>query len=254
VGCLRVRSLEHLDLAGSPLWTGAGHGGAGPGRGRVRRIRVPSGAGEPDGILFEGLWAIYKNAFPASEQRAKEQLRREIAGGVEWAFVLLDEKGVAGLAIVHPLLVHRYGLLNYLAIRSGLRGRGFGTTFMNELLSTLSAHGIFRLVLEVDDPFGGFDRKQRLARVRFYQRLRGKLLALNYGIPSRAQPATAADAGKVDLKLMVLPADDMDVLPADDARLVVSRIFTSNYHCADAPVAKAVLEDLQSDVPLITFS
>jgi GNAT superfamily N-acetyltransferase len=87
-------------------------------------------------------------------------------------------------------------LLAYLAVRPDLRGRGIGTALMKHVGPRWYANPAVRLaVAEVHDPrhFSDIGDEHPLTRLRFYERLGGRLL----GVPF-VQPALGPDRARIE--------------------------------------------------------
>jgi GNAT superfamily N-acetyltransferase len=73
------------------------------------------------------------------------------------------------MGVLWPIEGTSFVLLDYLAVRKDMRGRGLGTIFLKnalELNDTPEKH----LLMEVEDPTVGDDREQRKKRISFYRR------------------------------------------------------------------------------------
>ena len=135
---------------------------------------------------FAGVLAIYEEAMPAQERKPRGMIER-LPTREDYRVLALEGEGGAVTAfsmILAPPGAH-FALLEYMAVRAGLRGRGLGSMLYREGLAALRAEGPRSLLIEVDSERAATDdRDLRLARKRFYRRLGCRQAeGLNYLLP-----------------------------------------------------------------------
>ncbi len=127
---------------------------------------------------LEPITGLYQRAFPLSEQRPPEFLR-QIAARPDYAFLAGMIGGdVAGFSVVYRS-ASGFGLLEYMAVVEGLRGRGAGA----ELFRATTRHCAAPLLLEVEAPDKGVQSLEA-RRVEFYRNLNCRMVPqLRYTLP-----------------------------------------------------------------------
>lgn len=108
---------------------------------------------------------LYLEAFPAEELIEVDDLLQMAKDGTCQILAILDQDQFVGLAI--PFQQEAITYLAYFAIRSDLRGHGYGSRALNLLKDRYQD-----LVLEIEttyDPDSG-NFRQRLIRKKFYRR------------------------------------------------------------------------------------
>jgi GNAT superfamily N-acetyltransferase len=132
----------------------------------------------PDGHDEAALAAIYEEAIPASERKPLAVLLSDPAARITVARMDGD---MVGFAIVR--LGERADLLEYMAVRAGLRGAGIGARLYRAARSDRPREG--PLLIEVDSAREASpDRTIRERRIDFYRRLGGRrIVGLAYVLP-----------------------------------------------------------------------
>lgn len=128
---------------------------------------------------------IYQEAFPKEERDPLDTIAAALRHRVKpteimhwWAFV--EGGQVVGIALFNSYRHERMGYLQYIAVRRGIRGHGYGGQFLAMILDQLqedarkfNGQPSLGLCLEVERPDRAptlEERSMRLARIRFYLR------------------------------------------------------------------------------------
>lgn len=129
---------------------------------------------------------LYKRAFPIEERKPFCIIRKMQKRGKTdiWYF---EENGVF-LGLATTINSDEKVLIDYFAVSEGIRGLGYGTQMLRELISHYSPRGVF---LEIEIPYeDSVNYEQRLRRKRFY---------LNAGL---SEMDTKAKLFGVDMELL----------------------------------------------------
>lgn len=151
-----------------------------------------------NGDLARQTVEIYQDAFPPEERDSLETIAAEVRRRVRpneilhwWAY--MENGVVVGTSLFSFYPAERLGYLQYIAVRRGQRGHGYGARFLQMVLDQLrrdaaqAGTSCWGLCLEVEQPDGARsaeEREMRLARIRFYERSGAVLLSeLDYVAP-----------------------------------------------------------------------
>ncbi len=120
---------------------------------------------------IESLYDIHmRRDFPPAELKPLKRINRMFADG---RYDVVAQK-IKGDMLAYACLYHGStpALLDYYAVIEGHRGRGAGSAFLHELLSSRYAQNGVMAELEAPaQAIDAADRELRLRRVRFYERL-----------------------------------------------------------------------------------
>ena len=111
-----------------------------------------------------GIWMLYRAAFPRAERKPFSVIVKMARTGRADLWTIRREGRFAGFAatVNGPELV----LLDYFAVRKGLRGRGVGSEALKELMAHYRDRGFF---VEIESTFEPADNlPQRRKRKQFY--------------------------------------------------------------------------------------
>lgn len=192
---------------------------------------------------------LMQPAFPPAELMTWDELDRALAEpGTQGLLLLEDGVPVAGL-VTEDYVDASLLLLTYVVVSSRHRGQGLGSRLIRHAVG----HEPRPVLAEIEDPrFHEADehRGDPAARVRFYERLGSRLLAIPYSQPSLRPGSPRVD----DLLLITIPS----ALPATelDGRLV--RAFLDEYYeacegedvVADDPSYRSLRDAVPDRVPL----
>lgn len=205
--------------------------------------------GGGSGARFASALAILAEGIPASEHLPKHRLTELFARGDYRLYSLLTDGQVVGAAILYLPPDRAFVLLDYMAIRSDLRGRGIGSLLFRKLVDEARSERPQAewFLLEVDDDREGPEEQRRLnrRRISFYERLGAKLLTnFPYRFPS---PSGA----KVPMRLMVVPLREGLTLSSQDVLSAVRHIFKEVHkRTGDDPLLQWIQERAPSIVAL----
>ena len=135
---------------------------------------------------------IYEDSFPLRQREPFDELITSIQAGDSAGWVQLDSESTIGIAVILPMSVD-WQFLEYFAVDSSIRGKGYGTALWEAMLHE---DAVRRLIFEVEDPDDATDpaeREIRRRRIAFYQRLGATLVDhVHYVVPdvigSRTEP------------------------------------------------------------------
>lgn len=122
---------------------------------------------------FDALFSIYRDALPVSEQKPLQHLSDMVARDDYLFLTLQSQQQVLGFAIAYVSKQSPFYLLEYMAIASSQRSRGYGATLYQALKAQVNSlsGGPRTAVIEVDSPDeASLDHHQRRRRVDFYRR------------------------------------------------------------------------------------
>lgn len=115
----------------------------------------------PDSAEFKEAWGIYESSLPPDERRPLSR-QLKILDNRKYAFFAVYEKRQI-IGILATWKFDNFILIEHLAVKKGLRGRGLGMQLMKEFMS--KNHG--RFILETERPRTRIAKK----RIRFYEKL-----------------------------------------------------------------------------------
>ena len=107
--------------------------------------------------------ALYYEAFPRQERAPWFLLRSKLKSGMAEFYGIYDEKQFIGL--LYQVYFRDIVFVFYLAIRPGLRGRGYGSAILDQV--KLHSQGK-RVILNIEAVDSGENRQERVKRKQFY--------------------------------------------------------------------------------------
>jgi GNAT superfamily N-acetyltransferase len=172
---------------------------------------------------LEAALAIYTESFPPNERHPTNVIRERVAQEQYSLIVGRDADELVFLALLWPLRGSEFVLLDYMATKSGHRGRGIGVEFLKSLPQMAEMAGKF-LVMEVEDPDAGENREERARRVEFYRRQGAlQLQGVPYTMPGLSGGAPT------EMILMILPQYAGGQLDARIVRQMIVQIYNELY-------------------------
>jgi GNAT superfamily N-acetyltransferase len=191
-------------------------------------------------------WELYDTSFDESEREPRDVIVRSLAAGPGFALRARVSGRTIGLATAHVLDAPATTFLVYLAVDPQWRSKSVGSALFDATDSTGAARLADRgrrpagMVWEVEDPDDARQqeaRDVRLGRLRFFERLGGRLLAVPY-----VQPPVDGHT-LVPMRLMFRPAPGQDLPDRAASATVVRAIFFEKYHSMNG-IPAATLEAL----------
>ncbi|MFT6076875.1 MAG: hypothetical protein ACJA02_000119 [Myxococcota bacterium] len=116
--------------------------------------------------LMDELFSIYSTSMPTSEQKPRIVLEKMLTNPDYYFYISSEDNLVIGFIIIYSPSYCDYCLLEYIAVDSKIRNKGYGGEMMKFL--TKEFHNK-NMLIEVDSPLQlSNDQKIREKRVRFY--------------------------------------------------------------------------------------
>jgi GNAT superfamily N-acetyltransferase len=174
------------------------------------------------------LEAIYKESFPERLRADLDELLRGVENKTRDLFIATSGNQLLGFGILLPLRPVRILLLEYMAMRSDQRNRGFGGSLFESFIQhSESSRDSLGLVFEVEenDKATPAERTLQGRRVRFYRRHGATPVecAPKYRIPA------FDSTGSHHLRLMWRTTSDLAKLSGDLLRDCLRHIFKLSY-------------------------
>ncbi len=195
-----------------------------------------------DGAEFEGLYAIYEEAIPASERKTRAQMRAMTANASYRIVVAALYGKVAGFSTLYFLKNPNFVLLEYMAVDASMRGRGIGSSIFRESARLLQEElGDAPMIIEIDsDREESMDRPKRLQRIAFYRALDCRRLeGVDYILP--------LDTGEKPpvMDLFIWRRSKTTSIEKNDLRHYLRQIYVEVYSCSpDDPRIYSMLKGL----------
>ncbi|MBS0350357.1 MAG: GNAT family N-acetyltransferase [Proteobacteria bacterium] len=186
-------------------------------------------------------WAIYKNAFPVTEQDNKQQILYALQTNIAKIGAYQQHGVTQAIVVFYPIYITGlpFVFLNYFAVSDRYQGQGLGRWLFNQLVSELDTI----LVWEVEDPNIAVDsaeQKLRERRWQFYLRAGAQLLNCQF-----IQPPIDG-LNYVPMRLMCLiPKPDINIDRLE--RKIVAAIFFKKYKIVNH-INTATLNDLLTKI------
>lgn len=131
---------------------------------------------------LERIYPFYVQDFPRSERKPYRILKKLMNRNIGELQILYDDKIWVGYAFLIVQKNQRVVLLDYLAIRDGVRSRGYGEKLIAKLKDSYRDYdALFGEVERVEHFLPEALNQLRIRRIRFYERL-GFELMNNYVI------------------------------------------------------------------------
>ncbi len=120
---------------------------------------------------FKEAIKIYEESFPSNERQSKDTIKKRIKGNLYRMFIGRSKDKVVFMALLYPLKNTDFVLLDYMVTDEDFRNKGMGTDFIKNILGKITPN---YLILEVENPNYGNNKRQRERRINFYKRLGAK--------------------------------------------------------------------------------
>ncbi len=172
---------------------------------------------------LEEALSIYTESFPQNERHPIEVIRERAARGQYRLIIGRVQNELVFFALLWPLRGSEFVLLDYMATKSGYRGRGIGAEFLKSVPQMAEMSGKL-LVMEVESPAFGENREQRASRGEFYRRQGAMPLeGVRYIMPGLSGGAPT------EMVLMILPQYDSGQIEAKTVRKMIVQIYEELY-------------------------
>ncbi len=110
--------------------------------------------------------ALYLEAFPKAERKPFAVVKHTVKKGKAQLWTAADAGILLGYVMVIPC--RDMVMVDYLAVSGKIRGRGAGSLILGEIDKTFPGKRIVLLIERLDEQ--AENRKQRIARKRFYEK------------------------------------------------------------------------------------
>ncbi|WP_254566214.1 GNAT family N-acetyltransferase [Oscillatoria sp. HE19RPO] len=189
---------------------------------------------------FQGALQIYLDSFPACERQPLEILETRLSNQLYQWFVAKAENQVVGIALLYPLNLKNFILLDYLGTDKNYRSRGIGRTVMSYLIDLVKNQEKI-LLIEVENPQFCEDSEQAKRRIKFYQNNGAKVLqSVRYLLPPLSGEVPT------EMLLMMVPAELGGQLPGKQVKQLIEQVYQEMY---DRPSEDALLQSFIEEVP-----
>ena len=121
----------------------------------------------PSGIKMMRLRCLYREAFPKYERKPFSVIKKlEMEGRGD---VLYLEENGRFLGMATTVRRGDLVLIDYFAVRRKIRGQGFGSRMLREIIDRYTPRGVFLEIERISDDAP--NREERERRKKFYERL-----------------------------------------------------------------------------------
>ena len=127
--------------------------------------------------LFQAVWNVYINSFPADEKRTLAQQKKLFRKKEYSLFRVLERRKFLGFLSTWNL--NSFLFIEHFAVKKELRRRGIGTKTLQDFILQQKTKDR-KIILEAERPNTNFAAKKRIV---FYERLGFKLCSENYMQP-----------------------------------------------------------------------
>ena len=194
------------------------------------------------------VFEIYESSFPANERQTLEKLKIRLKEDKEVLFAAKINDEVVGIGFLFDLLGSDFLLLDYLAVKERNRGKQIGEKLFG-FLKDYANQDHKHLLMEVDDPEFGNDKKQRHKRVAFYQKNGALVLeGVKYIWPA------LDGTNPTEQILMVVPGNSKSEFSGEEIKDLVKRLYAELYGISreDTYLAK-IITSITEKVGVLPF-
>lgn len=181
----------------------------------MKNVTIYSKENMIDDALFEEVWQLLEQSFPANERWEREEFLREYDNHAFHSMVYYSDK-LGGVLNFWDFIYFVYA--EHFAVAPELRGQGIGSEMMRELISYTQGRA---LVLEAEPPLEG---ELAVRRIKFYERLGFVLNDHDY-----VQPAMGEGKHPVRFVIMSSP----EALDPQEYEAVRYQLYKSVYSFFD---------------------
>lgn len=204
-----------------------------------------------DAAAFEELFELYRSSMPAAERKSRTTLQASLGRSDYRAVLLRRAERLIGYSILFVPENDNFCLLEYMAVREGLRGGGIGSgLFRHSVAVARASRPDIAVLLEVDSyREASADRAMRVRRQAFYHRLGClRVEGLDYVLPletGRAPPV---------MDLMILPPADGAVIRRAELERWLRAVYVTVYNQSPADLRITQMVGMVSDPVQLTGS
>ncbi len=195
---------------------------------------------------FNDAIKIYEEAFPEGEKRPIEDIKRNIEENHEKMFIAMDNGVPVIFSMIWPVRDSDFLFLDYIAVRKDYRGRGIGSLFLQRIFDISENNDFNHMIFEVENPEEGDNKKQRMARIKFYRRAGAKTLTgFKYFLPPRNNNKSQ------EMKLMIISRKNIRNVSGERIQSILSEIYTHIYNrSSNDRTLSGILGDIPESINL----
>jgi GNAT superfamily N-acetyltransferase len=189
---------------------------------------------------------IYEEAFPPGEKRSVDDIKINLEKNNEKMFIAKYDDIPVIFSMVWPVKDTDFLFLDYIAVRKEYRGKGLGSIFLEKIFDISENDSFNHMIIEVENPEEGDNKKQRKARIQFYRRSGAKTLTgFKYFLPPRNNNKSQ------EMKLMIISRKNIKRVSGEKIQSVLSQIYTHIYNMSSNDrTLTGILDDIPEDVIL----
>ena len=114
---------------------------------------------------FKSVYELYTKSFPRIERKPKWLLKSKLFKDYD-LFVVREEDKIAGFMIAVPVKNTNLVMLDYLAVNTELRSKGYGSFILSEVYNYYKGKKVFLACETVDEAADNYTQRQK--RYAFY--------------------------------------------------------------------------------------
>ncbi len=190
---------------------------------------------------FRQVLELYEKDFPETERKTRKQLLKLYKECRNYKLIVArhpkwSNNEIVGYAFVYKMRRRKIFLLDYFAIAPQYRSCGFGSEFIETLLSV--QYNELSMVFEIEDTSSG-GTTDAIRRKKFYQRLGAKQIPIDYYMPSAN--------GKEKMELMVIPGNKTNIVSGKDISALMENAIKTIH--SDYPHTESVINGYINRIP-----
>jgi ribosomal protein S18 acetylase RimI-like enzyme len=195
---------------------------------------------------FNDAIEIYQEAFPEGEKRPIEDIKRNIEEEHEKMFIARSDNTPVVFSMIWPVPNTDFLFLDYIAVSKNSRGNGIGSLFLQKIFDISENSEYNHMIFEVENPEEGDNKKQRIARVKFYRKAGAKTMTgFKYFLPPRNSDISQ------EMKLMIISRKNIGRVNGKRVQYVLSEIYTHIYNRKkNDKTLNGILDDIPDDITL----
>jgi len=171
---------------------------------------------------FKDAIIIYEESFPSNERQTKETIEQRIKENIYQMFIGYLKNSVVFMALLLNLKDSDFVLLDYMVTKEEFRNRGIGTKFLKKIMEQTKPK---YMILEVENPEYGNNKRQRKQRVKFYKNLGAKEMKnTRYVLPPLSGNI------QTEMILMVLPNYCNGKMDGNLVKKIIIQIYKEVYN------------------------